>query len=47
MQASLAADYSIVQFSHLARLLLWHGRNSCALIGWKIHVLTNDILLLN
>ncbi|KAJ1327335.1 hypothetical protein BSLG_010677 [Batrachochytrium salamandrivorans] len=28
MQASLAADFSITQFSHIARLLLWHGRNS-------------------
>ncbi|GAB7365344.1 hypothetical protein MBLNU230_g6424t1 [Neophaeotheca triangularis] len=27
-QASLAADFSITQFSHLAKLLLWHGRNS-------------------
>ncbi|KAJ1985409.1 putative aminophospholipid-translocase [Dimargaris verticillata] len=27
-QASLAADFSITQFSHIARLLLWHGRNS-------------------
>lgn len=27
-QASLAADFSITQFSHLSRLLLWHGRNS-------------------
>ncbi|KAJ2850549.1 putative aminophospholipid-translocase [Coemansia brasiliensis] len=27
-QASLAADVSINQFAHLARLLLWHGRNS-------------------
>ena len=27
-QASLAADFSITQFSHLAPLLLWHGRNS-------------------
>lgn len=27
-QASLAADFSITQFSHLGRLLLWHGRNS-------------------
>eukprot|EP01102_Stenamoeba_stenopodia_P016185 TRINITY_DN5629_c0_g1_i1.p1 TRINITY_DN5629_c0_g1~~TRINITY_DN5629_c0_g1_i1.p1 ORF type:complete len:1050 (-),score=233.24 TRINITY_DN5629_c0_g1_i1:3344-6466(-) len=27
-QASLAADFSITQFSHLARLVLWHGRNS-------------------
>ncbi|CDF33958.1 phospholipid-transporting ATPase IIA [Chondrus crispus] len=28
MQASLAADFSITSFSHLTRLLLWHGRNS-------------------
>ncbi|KAJ3389301.1 putative aminophospholipid-translocase [Lobulomyces angularis] len=27
-QASLAADFSITQFSHLTRLLFWHGRNS-------------------
>merc|ERR1712223_190383 len=27
-QASLAADWSITQFSHVARLLLVHGRNS-------------------
>jgi phospholipid-translocating ATPase len=27
-QASLAADFSVTQFSHLMRLLLWHGRNS-------------------
>jgi phospholipid-translocating P-type ATPase-like protein len=27
-QASLAADFSITQFSHLARLVLWHGRMS-------------------
>ncbi|SCU78365.1 LADA_0A05292g1_1 [Lachancea dasiensis] len=27
-QASLAADFSITQFSHLSTLLLWHGRNS-------------------
>jgi phospholipid-translocating ATPase len=27
-QASLAADFSITQFQHLSRLLLWHGRNS-------------------
>ena len=26
-QASLAADFSITQFSHLGRLLLVHGRN--------------------
>jgi len=28
MQASLAADFSITQFSHIGRLLIWHGRNS-------------------
>lgn len=28
MQASLAADFSVTSFSHLTRLLLWHGRNS-------------------
>lgn len=27
-QASLAADFSVDQFSYLSRLLLWHGRNS-------------------
>ena len=27
-QASLAADFSVTQFSHLSRLILWHGRNS-------------------
>ncbi|WFD36197.1 P-type phospholipid transporter [Malassezia cuniculi] len=27
-QASLAADFSILQFSYLGKLLLWHGRNS-------------------
>lgn len=27
-QASLAADFSIDQFSYLQRLILWHGRNS-------------------
>jgi magnesium-transporting ATPase (P-type) len=27
-QASLAADFSIMQFSYLSRLILWHGRNS-------------------
>eukprot|EP01117_Protostelium_nocturnum_P011512 TRINITY_DN4173_c0_g2_i2.p1 TRINITY_DN4173_c0_g2~~TRINITY_DN4173_c0_g2_i2.p1 ORF type:complete len:1099 (+),score=335.10 TRINITY_DN4173_c0_g2_i2:86-3382(+) len=27
-QASLAADFSINQFSYVSRLLLWHGRNS-------------------
>ncbi|UKK01787.2 cation transporting ATPase [Theileria orientalis] len=28
LQASLSSDYSLVEFSHLKRLLLWHGRNS-------------------
>ena len=28
MQASLAADFSLTQFSHVARLLLVHGRHS-------------------
>ncbi|KAL0567572.1 putative aminophospholipid-translocase, partial [Marasmius crinis-equi] len=27
-QASLAADFSVTQFSYLSKLLLWHGRNS-------------------
>lgn len=27
-QASLAADFSIMQFCYLTRLLMWHGRNS-------------------
>ena len=27
-QASLAADFSVEQFCHLPKLLLWHGRNS-------------------
>ncbi|KAI9757094.1 MAG: putative aminophospholipid-translocase [Candelina submexicana] len=27
-QASLAADFSIGQFCHLTKLLVWHGRNS-------------------
>ncbi|KAI9498324.1 hypothetical protein BDB00DRAFT_867486 [Zychaea mexicana] len=27
-QASLAADFSVTQFSHLTKLMLWHGRNS-------------------
>lgn len=31
-QASLAADISVMQFSHLNRLLLWHGRNSCTIL---------------
>ena len=33
-QASLAADFSITQFSHISRLLVWHGRNR-----YCIHVL--------
>ncbi|KIK34514.1 hypothetical protein CY34DRAFT_110257, partial [Suillus luteus UH-Slu-Lm8-n1] len=27
-QASLAADFSVDQFSHLTKLIMWHGRNS-------------------
>eukprot|EP00920_Eleutheroschizon_duboscqi_P027077 GHVT01066236.1.p1 GENE.GHVT01066236.1~~GHVT01066236.1.p1 ORF type:complete len:596 (-),score=120.20 GHVT01066236.1:4209-5996(-) len=27
-QASLAADFSLTEFQHLRRLLLWHGRNA-------------------
>ena len=27
-QASLAADFSLTQFSFIARLILWHGRNA-------------------
>lgn len=27
-QASLAADFSITQFAHITKLLVWHGRNS-------------------
>ncbi|KAI8868340.1 phospholipid-translocating P-type ATPase [Ramicandelaber brevisporus] len=27
-QASLAADISVTQFSHITKLMLWHGRNS-------------------
>ena len=40
-QAALAADFSISQFSHLARLVLWHGRNcylrSATLSQFVIH----------
>ena len=35
-QASLASDFSIVEFQHLKRLVLWHGRLSyyrSALLG--------------
>uniref|UniRef100_A0A7S3CJ81 P-type ATPase C-terminal domain-containing protein n=1 Tax=Strombidium rassoulzadegani TaxID=1082188 RepID=A0A7S3CJ81_9SPIT len=28
MQASLASDFSLIQFSHLKELILWHGRMS-------------------
>lgn len=27
-QASLAADFSVLQFCHITKLLVWHGRNS-------------------
>jgi phospholipid-translocating ATPase len=40
-QASLAADFSITKFKHVARLFLWHGRNSykrsSALAQFVIH----------
>lgn len=40
-QASLAADFSITQFSHISRLLLVHGRysykRSAALVQFIIH----------
>lgn len=28
MQASLASDFSMIQFSHIKDLILWHGRMS-------------------
>lgn len=41
MQASLAADFSISQFSHLRELMMWHGRlsykRSAALAQFVIH----------
>jgi phospholipid-translocating ATPase len=41
MQASLAADFSITQFCHISRLLMWHGRNcykrTAALSQFVIH----------
>jgi len=40
-QAALAADYSILKFKHLSRLLLWHGRlsykRSAILSNFVIH----------
>lgn len=40
-QASLASDFSITQFQHVGRLLIWHGRNSykrsAALSQFVIH----------
>eukprot|EP01053_Blabericola_migrator_P012304 Blabericola_migrator_1__12303@NODE_76_length_15181_cov_143_848948_g68_i0_p1_GENE_NODE_76_length_15181_cov_143_848948_g68_i0NODE_76_length_15181_cov_143_848948_g68_i0_p1_ORF_typecomplete_len1255_score242_95PhoLip_ATPase_C/PF16212_5/1_4e03PhoLip_ATPase_C/PF16212_5/5_4e54Hydrolase/PF00702_26/4_8e37E1E2_ATPase/PF00122_20/1_4e23E1E2_ATPase/PF00122_20/8e03E1E2_ATPase/PF00122_20/1_3e04Cation_ATPase/PF13246_6/1_9e15Cation_ATPase/PF13246_6/1_7e02PhoLip_ATPase_N/PF16209_5/5_5e15PhoLip_ATPase_N/PF16209_5/6 len=40
-QASLASDFSITEFKHLKRLLLWHGRlahqRSANLSGFVIH----------
>ena len=40
-QAALAADFSVTQFSHVARLVLWHGRNcylrSATLSQFVIH----------
>ena len=41
MQASLAADFSITKFKHLAHLILWHGRvsykRSAVLAQFVIH----------
>jgi phospholipid-translocating ATPase len=41
MQASLAADYSIMQFNYLTHLILWHGRlsykRSAVLAQFVIH----------
>lgn len=41
LQASLAADFSITQFSHIRELILWHGRLSykrtAALAQFVIH----------
>lgn len=41
MQASLAADFSILQFKHLKHLILWHGRlsykRSASLSQFVIH----------
>eukprot|EP00727_Mastigamoeba_balamuthi_P001035 m51a1_g10929 putative aminophospholipid-transporting p-type atpase (1340) ;mRNA; r:131001-137091 len=40
-QASLAADFSLTQFSHVGRLMMWHGRNcykrSAALAQFVMH----------
>ena len=40
-QAALAADFSMQQFAHLGRLVLWHGRNcylrSATLSQFVIH----------
>eukprot|EP00350_Pseudokeronopsis_sp_OXSARD2_P013524 CAMPEP_0170551848 /NCGR_PEP_ID=MMETSP0211-20121228/9849_1 /TAXON_ID=311385 /ORGANISM="Pseudokeronopsis sp., Strain OXSARD2" /LENGTH=211 /DNA_ID=CAMNT_0010859275 /DNA_START=52 /DNA_END=684 /DNA_ORIENTATION=+ len=40
-QASLASDYSITHFSHLNKLILWHGRMSykraCMIANFVIH----------
>lgn len=41
MQASLAADFSILQFNYLSHLILWHGRlsykRSAVLAQFVIH----------
>ncbi|EPY32220.1 phospholipid-translocating ATPase [Strigomonas culicis] len=40
-QASMAADFSITQFSHCTRLIMWHGRNAyrrtCRLSQFIMH----------
>lgn len=43
-QASLAADFSVNQFSHIGKLLIVHGRNRLVIHGhmlMNIHVYTN------
>ena len=41
LQASLAADYSILQFDYLSNLILWWGRlsykNTCTMANFVIH----------
>ena len=34
-QASLAADFSLTQFGHLPKLILYHGRNNCKILKWS------------
>lgn len=50
-QASLAADFSITQFSHVCRLLLVHGRfcykRSCALSQFVMHRFVTPISIIH